>query len=157
MSNYKIEIPICRKRIEELTTEEKKWMDAALEAAKNAYAPYSHFQVGAVAILSDDTLVPGNNQENAAYPSGLCAERVALFAAGALYPELPVKAIALVAVKDGVVQDKISPCGACRQVLLESETRHYKPIRILLCGKEEVQIIRSAALLLPLSFGADNL
>ncbi|MDR2921354.1 MAG: cytidine deaminase [Tannerella sp.] len=157
MKEYKIEIPVLQKRIDELTGKEKKWRDAAIVAAKQAYAPYSNFQVGAVVILEDDTIVTGNNQENAAYPSGLCAERVALFSAGAHFPDKAIKTIVIVALKDGVIQDKISPCGACRQVLLESEMRYNCPIQILLCDKEEVRFIHSAKALLPLSFNADNL
>ena len=157
MNEYTLAIQVLQKRIEELTDEEKNWMNAAVEAAKKAYAPYSNFQVGAVVILSDGTLVTGNNQENAAYPSGLCAERVALFSAGALYPKVPIRAVAIVAMKDGIIQDEISPCGACRQVLLESEARHNYPIQILLCGKEEIRIIHSAVTLLPFSFGIGNL
>lgn len=157
MNEYKLEIQVVQKRIDELTHEEKKWMDAAVEAARNAYAPYSNFQVGAVVILSDGTLVTGNNQENVAYPSGLCAERVALFSAGAHYPAMPIRAVAIVAMKDGIIQNEISPCGACRQVLLESEARYNHPIQILLCGKEAVRMIRSAVALLPFSFGKDSL
>lgn len=157
MKEYKLEIPVLQKQIDELTGKEIEWREAAIAAAKQAYAPYSNFQVGAVVILEDDTIVTGNNQENAAYPSGLCAERVALFSAGAHFPGKTVKTIVIVAIKDGVIQDKISPCGACRQVLLESEMRYNYPIQIILCGKEEVRFIRSAKSLLPLSFDADNL
>lgn len=157
MKEYKIEIPVLKKMVAELTTAEKEWMDAAIEAAKNAYAPYSNFQVGAVVVLDNNQIVTGNNQENAAYPSGLCAERVALFSAGAQYPDTPIKAVVIVAVKDGIIQDKISPCGACRQVLLESEARNRQPVRILMCGREEVRIVSPAAALLPFSFNADNL
>lgn len=157
MKEYKIEIPFQLKRTDELTEKEREWRESAITAAKQAYAPYSNFQVGAAVILKDDTIVTGNNQENAAYPSGLCAERVALFSAGSHYPDNPIKAIFIVALKDGVIQDRISPCGACRQVLLESEMRYNNPIQIMLCGKEEIRFIHSASLLLPFSFNAGNL
>ena len=106
-----VEIRVHRGLIADLGDDEKRWMTAAIEAAKKAYAPYSHFQVGAVAVLEDGTFVSGSNQENAAYPSGLCAERTTLFAAGAQYPDTPVKALFLVALKDGEIQEKIKiPC-----------------------------------------------
>lgn len=152
MESYEIKTVVHKMRTEELTDEAQRWMALATAAATKAYAPYSHFHVGAVAALSDGTVVTGNNQENAACPSGLCAERVALFSAGAAYPDTAVKALTLVAVKDGVVQDTISPCGACRQVLLETERRQRRPIMIMLCGKSEVRTIDSAEQLLPEPF-----
>jgi cytidine deaminase len=96
--------------------------------------------------------VTGSNQENAAYPSGMCAERVALFSAGARYPDVPVKTVVIAAVKDGIVQKQIAPCGACRQVMLETEKRYNQPVQIVLAGSEEVYIVESAEALLPLSF-----
>jgi len=152
MERYTIEIPVQKFRLSELTDEERFWIDTAIISAKQAYAPYSQFYVGAVIVLENGILVTGNNQENIAYPSGMCAERVALYYAGARYPDVPVKAIVVIAVKDGIVQKHISPCGACRQVLLETEMRSNKPIRVLLAGSEEVHIINSAELLLPVSF-----
>jgi len=152
MERYTIEIPVQKFRLSELTDEERFWIDTAIISAKQAYAPYSQFYVGAVVVLENGILVTGNNQENIAYPSGMCAERVALYYAGARYPDVPVKAIVVIAVKDGIVQKHISPCGACRQVLLETEMRSNKPIRVLLAGSEEVHIINSAELLLPVSF-----
>ncbi|MDR2042571.1 MAG: cytidine deaminase [Tannerella sp.] len=152
MNTKTIEITVRTFRTEELSTEEKQWRDIAVAVAEQAYAPYSGFRVGAVAVLADSTLVTGNNQENMASPSGLCAERVALFGAGARYPKAPVKALAVVAVRDGRVLPSIAPCGACRQVLQETERRQRQPVRILLCGCEEVRCVDSAAALLPLSF-----
>ena len=111
MREERIEIRLQKGRIEELTADERRGMDVALAAAEKAYAPYSGFHVGAAAELVDGTLVSGSNQENAAYPSGLCAERTALFTAGAQHPDVAVRALYVVAMKDGVVQDKISPCG----------------------------------------------
>ncbi|MDR3262447.1 MAG: cytidine deaminase [Tannerella sp.] len=157
METEKIEIPVRKLRIEELSGEEKQWMDAAVAAAGQAYAPYSGFRVGAVVVLANGMLVTGNNQENAAYPSGLCAERVALFSASAHYPDIPVTALALAAVREGAVQPYIAPCGACRQVLLETEQRFNYPVRLLLCGCEAVRIVDSAASLLPLAFGNEGI
>lgn len=111
MREETIEIRLQKGRIDELAAQERRGMDVALAAARKAYAPYSEFHVGAAVELEDGRLVPGSNQENAAYPSGLCAERTALFTAGAQYPDVAVRALYVVAVKDGVVQDKISPCG----------------------------------------------
>jgi cytidine deaminase len=152
MESYEIKTVVKKMRADELTDEARRWMAIATEAAGRAYAPYSHFHVGAAAVLSDGTVLTGNNQENAACPSGLCAERVVLFSAGAVYPGVAVKALTLVAVKDGIVQDGISPCGACRQVLLETERRQHSPITILLCGRNEVRIVDSAEQLLPIAF-----
>ncbi|MDR1102495.1 MAG: cytidine deaminase [Tannerella sp.] len=152
MKTRTIEITVRTFRTDELSGEEKQWMDVAVAAAGQAYAPYSGFRVGAVVALADGTLVTGNNQENAAYPSGLCAERVALFGAAARYPEARVKALVLVAVREGRIVPSIALCGACRQVLLETERRQRHPVRVLLCGCEEVRCVDSADALLPLSF-----
>ena len=152
MEEIKIELIFKRLKIEALSLDDRQLCDTAVRAAMRAYAPYSHFHVGAAVSLIDGTIVEGNNQENIAYPSGLCAERVALFSAGASYPEKPVTAIAIVAIKNGEVQDTIAPCGGCRQVMLETEQRYENPVRILLCGKEDTIIIQSAKDLLPLSF-----
>ena len=157
MKDEMIEIRIQKGRIEELSAAERRGMDVALAAAEKAYAPYSGFHVGAAAELEDGTLVPGSNQQNAAYPSGLCAERTALFTAGAQRPDVAVRALYVVAMKDGVIQDKISPCGGCRQVISEVEHRYGRPIRIYLCGRETYCRMESAEALLPLSFGSKDL
>ena len=157
MEKCTIEIPIHKFKLSELSDEERFWIDTAIISSKQAYAPYSDFNVGAAVVLDNGQIVTGNNQENAAYPSGLCAERVALFYAGAQYPDVPVKALVVVATKNEVVQPHISPCGACRQVLLETEKRYKQSIRLLLCGNDDVYSIDSAESLLPLSFSADNL
>jgi cytidine deaminase len=157
MENYILEIPIKKFQLSELPDEERLWIETAVISSKQAYAPYSEFNVGAAVILANGQIVTGNNQENAAYPSGLCAERVALFYAGAQYPDIPVEAIVVVATKNEVVQPHISPCGACRQVLLETEKRYKQPIRILMCGNDVGYAVDSAESLLPLSFSADNL
>ena len=152
MEEIKIELSFERWKTGDMPEENLRLLDAAVSAARRAYAPYSQFHVGAAVLLKDGTVVEGNNQENIAYPSGLCAERVALFTAGASFPEQPVETIAIVAMKDGVVLPAIAPCGACRQVMLETEQRYGQPIRILLCGKDETIRIASASDLLPFSF-----
>lgn len=126
----------------------------AQKATLRSYAPYSHFQVGAAALLEDGTIVTGTNQENAAFPSGLCAERTTLFYANSQYPDLSIKALAITArTPDGeLCHTPLTPCGACRQVMVETEKRYGKPMRVLLCGSEEVYIAESARSLLPLSF-----
>ncbi|MDR2120134.1 MAG: cytidine deaminase [Tannerella sp.] len=155
MEPDEIKIIVRKMRTDELPPEARRWMALAKEAAGKAYAPYSHFHVGAAVALSDGTVLTGNNQENAAFPSGLCAERVALFSAGAVYPDVTVRALALMAVKDGVVQDEISPCGSCRQVLLETERRQRSPITVMLCGRDVVRIVDSAEQLLPVAFNLE--
>ena len=152
MEEVIIEFKFKRLKTAELSKEYAGLRDAAINAANRAYAPYSQFHVGAAALLNDGTVVEGNNQENVAYPSGLCAERVALFAVGASFPEIPVSAIAIVAIKNGIIQPTISPCGGCRQVMLETELRHRQSMRILLCGSDETIMIPSTRDLLPFSF-----
>ena len=157
MEERKIEVIYKVFKTSELSVDDVRLRDIAIESAQFAYAPYSRFTVGAVALLEDGSYAKGSNQENAAYPSGLCAERVALFTAGANFPDKAVKALAIVALKDDIIQDSVSPCGGCRQVLLETEQRHGHDIRILLCGRDETVIITSAKDLLPLYFGKTNL
>lgn len=138
---------------EELSPGDQLLVDKAKAACLNAYAPYSNFNVGAAIQLSNGIIVEGNNQENAAYPSGLCAERVAMFYANSQYPDVPVEAIAIVAMNDeGILKDPIAPCGSCRQVLLESEKRMKQEFYILLVGTESVYKINNSSALLPLSF-----
>ena len=143
----------------ELSAEDAQLVKLADEAGKKAYAPYSAFYVGAALRLENGTIVTGNNQENVAYPSGLCAERVAIFHAGATYPDIPVSAIAITChSKKFAVNRPLSPCGACRQVIAETEKRYGKPIRIILAGETGgVYLAESIRELLPLSFEADEL
>lgn len=143
--------------VSELPDEDLPLVTAAVDATKQSYAPYSHFRVGAAALLADGTIVTGSNQENAAYPSGLCAERVALFHAGHQYPDIPVVALAIAAWTDGKQVDRIFPCGACRQVLLETEQRYDKSLKVMLCGLKEILVAPSAVSLLPLCFGKKDL
>lgn len=123
-----------------------------------AYAPYSGFHVGAAVLLGDGRIVTGNNQENSAYPSGLCAERVALFYANANYPTAEVKTIAISAAKNGIlVSEPVKPCGSCRQALAETELRFETPIRILLDGQDSILLLNGVESLLPLSFSKKSL
>lgn len=144
---------------DELSERDCRLIDAAKQATKQSYAPYSHFHVGAAALLDDDTIVIGSNQENAAYPSGMCAERTALFYAGSAHPDKAVVALAIAAYSEGqFTAMPISPCGACRQVILEMEQRHSHPIRILLYGAEGIIVIEEGINeLLPLTFSASYL
>ncbi|MCX7862673.1 MAG: cytidine deaminase [Bacteroidales bacterium] len=130
----------------------------AIDSSANAYAPYSKFKVGAALLLDNDEIITGNNQENAAYPSGLCAERVALFFANAQFPKNKIKAMAIVAFhSDALTPEPVSPCGSCRQVLLESQFRQEEPITLILAGRRKIIVIDDASLLLPLYFSKENL
>ena len=144
--------------IDELSGRDARLIQKAREVSKNGWAPYSNFHVGAAAILENGEIITGNNQENAAYPSGLCAERVALFSANANYPNSPVVAIAISAFdQNGLTTRPVIPCGACLQVILESETRFKTPIRLILDGSASIMVIYGVGNLLPLSFGRENL
>ena len=137
----------------ELSDEEQLLVNKAKAAAEAAYAPYSNFKVGAAARLTNGTVVVGSNQENAAYPSGLCAERVALFSAAAQYPaEAPVQMAIIALVNGEVIEVPVSPCGACRQVFVETVRRYAQPLSLLLCGRDEILKL-SATDLMPLAFG----
>ncbi len=144
---------------EKLTPEDKELVNKAKKAAEVAYAPYSKFFVGAAVKLENGKTVIGSNQENAAYPSGLCAERVAIFAASSLYPGVAIKTIAVTAKAEKfIINNPVTPCGSCRQVLIEYEHKFGKPIRIILTGaKGKVFIIDKAEDILPLSFNSDEL
>ena len=144
--------------IEECSEIEKKLIVAAKNATNNSYAPYSEFKVGAAALLANGEILTGNNQENAAYPSGLCAERAAVFYANGKYPDQRIEAIAITAWSKGnFTKDVITPCGACRQVLLEAENRFHSPMKVLMCSEKTVYIVNSLKDLLPLSFGDEML
>ncbi len=138
-----------------------KWrelVELAKQASDNAWAPYSGFKVGAALRLSSGRIVTGNNQENAAYPAGLCAERTALFYANANFPDDPVEEIAVSAQNDkGYVNEPVKPCGGCRQALLEVETRFNKPVTIILCGEESTLVLDGIDSLLPLNFKRSSL
>jgi cytidine deaminase len=138
---------------DELSAVEQQLIERAIASARDAYAPYSELRVGACLILDNGSFVQGNNQENAAHPDGLCAERVALFAAHAKYPGSAVKMMAIAAFyQENIVDQPVYPCGSCRQALLESENRFDQPVRILMYGKKGIQVVNSIRDLLPLSF-----
>ena len=148
---------ICHYKIKKYAIEELPSADSVLilkakEATDRAYAPYSQFKVGAAVLLANGEIITGNNQENAAYPSGLCAERVALFYAQARYPGIAIRCLVIAAVGDIPTTTFITPCGACRQVMVECEKRGENPMRILLCSEKEVLEVDTAADLLPLKF-----
>ena len=134
-------------------------MQKAIEARENAYSPYSKFKVGAAILLENGEVVVGNNQENAAYPSGLCAERVAIFQAGSIYPNVKIKTIAITATSENyVVNTPIPPCGACRQSISEYETKQASPIEIYFMGaKGAIMLSDSISDLLPFSFDKKHL
>lgn len=139
--------------ISELSPDEQSLLLEARRITSLAYAPYSGFHVGAAILLGNGQIVTGNNQENSAYPSGLCAERVALFYANANFPESAVKTIAISAAKNGaLVNEPVKPCGSCRQTLAETEVRFEKPIRIILDGQDAILVLEGVESLLPLSF-----
>lgn len=154
MQKVELKTVIKSCQMDELTPEEQHLIQLAIEATDRSYAPYSRFRVGAAVRLNDGRELAGSNQENAAYPSGLCAERTALFYAGAQYPDIPVCMLAIAARgTDGELTDEpTGPCGACRQVIIESETRAGSPIRILLYGKKEIYVIEGIRPLMPLTF-----
>ena len=134
-------------------------MDRSIAAQQNAYAPYSNFKVGAAILLEDGTIFTGNNQENAAYPSGLCAERVAIYACSAQYPNIKIKVIAICANSEKIdINTVLAPCGSCRQSMYEYESKQNAPIKVLLKGVDnEVVEFLSVADLLPLVFHCDGL
>lgn len=138
---------------DELELPDSSLVEMAINAATKAYAPYSKFKVGAALRLMNGAIVTGNNQENAAYPSGLCAERVAMFYANSQFPEIPVVSIAITAFQNGnQVSEAVYPCGACRQVILEDEIRFNNNVRMILAGKEKIFVVESVKSLLPLHF-----
>ncbi|MCX2720737.1 cytidine deaminase [Lentiprolixibacter aurantiacus] len=143
----------------ELSPEEQLLLKRASEAREDAYAPYSRFKVGAAVQLENGAIIIGSNQENASFPSGLCAERVAIFQAGASNPGVTVKSIAIVAAPEKSDSGKpAAPCGNCRQAIYEYESKQQKPISILMMGSDgRVFKCRSIETLLPLAFNNDFL
>ena len=158
MKEYQLTTKMRSLQWDELSEEQREVVTIAKEQIKNSYCPYSGFHVGAAAKLANGVIIRGSNQENAAYPSGLCAERTALFAAGAQYPEQPVTKLAIACFTDGhFTGEPGSPCGACRQVMLETEHRYGGKMEVLLYGEDEIFVFESAADLLPLIFVSENL
>lgn len=143
----------------ELPAEWASLLKQAREAARNAYTPYSNFKVGAALQLNNGVIITGNNQENAAFPSGLCAERTACFYASSQYPDTPFSRIAITAINPKEKLTKpISPCGSCRQSLLEYEQKFGQNIEVLLAGEEgEIYLFKSIEDLLPFSFSSNYL
>ncbi|MBM3405277.1 MAG: cytidine deaminase [Bacteroidetes bacterium] len=143
----------------ELPPADRSLLLAAHQARQTAYAPYSGYPVGAAVLLGNGEIITGSNQENAAYPSGLCAERVALFYAHARYPDQPILAIAITAGdEDNPDNEPVPPCGSCRQVMVELESVQKQPMRLIMGGMHgKVYMIRRAEDMLPFTFKADNL
>ena len=137
----------------EMEPQDRELVEAALEARGGSYSPYSKFRVGAALRLADGTIVKGANQENAAYPSGLCAERTAMFAAGAIHPGVAFDTLALVGGNgDEVCEMPASPCGACRQVMAEYQRLYDRPLRTILIGTHAIYKFDKVEDLLPLIF-----
>jgi len=158
MKELNINIRFRIYQMDELSEEDRQLVDKAIQATDNSYARYSHFNVGAALRLLDGQIVIGANQENAAYPCGLCAERTAIFAAQAQRPDQPIAEIAIAAKNaNGLLASPISPCGQCRQVMLEIEDRYDRPLRILLYGTNGVLVADSTKDLMPLYFVDANM
>lgn len=138
---------------DELDALDRELLDAAIDALKGSYAPYSHFNVGAAVRLGNGIVVKGSNQENSAYPSGLCAERTAMFSAASRYPGEQILSIALIASQNGVLQSSPTyPCGACRQVMAQYQMRSGKPMRIIVGSSGRIQIFDGVESVLPFIF-----
>ncbi|MDR1763723.1 MAG: cytidine deaminase [Dysgonamonadaceae bacterium] len=153
MNNLNINAKIGIFSYNELNSEEKLLIDNAKEATSRSYSPYSEFSVGAAVRLSGGEIVTGSNQENVAYPSGLCAERTAIFYANSQHPGRAVEALAVAAFTKGdFTENPVSPCGACRQVILETELRYRQAVKIYLYGKSKIYVIDGIKDLLPLAF-----
>lgn len=142
--------------IENLNEEDALLVREAIDAMKASFSPYSHFKVGAAVRLASGTIVKGANQENAAFPSGLCAERSAMFAAASQYPAEAMRAIAVVGGQDGVIADiPVSPCGACRQVMAQYQRNAGESMRVILIGAAKIWVFEDVSCILPFIF--DNI
>ena len=144
---------------DELNNSDRELLKNAAIASETSYSPYSSFQVGAAVRLANGEVINASNQENAAYPSGLCAERVALFFAQAQFPAAPVEAIAIYArSREFKLENPVTPCGSCRQVMAEYENRHHNKMRVIM-GNEDghVQVVNGIESLLPLMFMMEKL
>ena len=158
MKQKRLEIEYQEFAFDELPAQEQQLVESAIPATDNSYSPYSHFRVGAALRLEDGSVQMGANQENAAFPSGLCAERTAIFAAQAQHPELRPVLLAIAARNaNGLLPEPVSPCGACRQVMLQMEQRYGQPMGVILYGTKHIFKFRSASQLIPFSFGDDNM
>ena len=156
--SFKCEVEVVES-IGKLSSEDGNLLRDAVKASERAYAPYSEFKVGVAVKLQNGKIIKGSNQENIAYPSAICAERVALYAAAAQYPGISIQTIAITARSDKFsVNEPVSPCGPCRQVMAEYEILHKKNIRILLMGEGgKIHIVSSARSLLPFLFNEEGL
>lgn len=158
MEQKRLEIEYQELAFDELPAQEQQLVKSAIQATGHSYSPYSHFRVGAALRLEDGSVQMGANQENAAFPSGLCAERTAIFAAQAQHPELRPVQLAIAARNvNGLLPEPVSPCGACRQVMLQMEQRYGQPMGVILYGTNRIFKFSSASLLIPFSFGDDNM
>ena len=159
MEEFKLIIKGISLTRSELSAVDAQLLEQAEKASKNAYAPYSQFYVGAALRLAGGTTVLGTNQENVAYPSGLCAERVAIFSASTNHPNERIEAMAItVNTAKSIIMDPLSPCGNCRQVIMEYQHKQQSPIRLILASQsDKVWIFEDAASLLPFGFEADYL
>jgi cytidine deaminase len=154
MTNKEIKIAYIEYAgLDELSAKDKELAEAAISATASAYAPYSKFNVGAAVLFDDGEIVQGSNQENAAYPSGICAERTALFYASASRPEMAITSIAIAAGQNGkLIASPVTPCGACRQVMAQYQTKGGLPMSVLLVGSEKVWKFDKVDDLLPFIF-----
>jgi cytidine deaminase len=154
LTNRKIEITYQETfDINDLEPAERRMLKKAKLAAREAYAPYSEFKVGAAVLLENGEIIIGSNQENAVFPSGCCAERVALFQASAIFPNIPVKSIIIVALHKGkFLAQPVAPCGTCRQVILETRNRFNQAIKVIMFGEEMIRIVNDGIYLLPFPF-----
>ena len=139
--------------VEQLESQDRELAEAAIEAISGSYAPYSNFNVGAAVRFEDGEIIKGSNQENAAYPSGLCAERTALFYASASRPDKSIISIAIAGGQNGkLCEAPVTPCGACRQVMAQYQLKGGKPMSVILIGSEKVWIFDKVDDLLPFIF-----
>ena len=159
MKPISIEISCQLAEYSELSPMDRELVDKAKQMTEASYAPYSNFHVGASLRLANGVVVGGCNQENAVYPLGLCAERVAIFSSQAQFPNTAIMSLAIAArnTEGEFVSEPVSPCGSCRQVILEHEMKYNQPIRILLVGQKGILIFHSIKDLLPFSFTADSI
>ncbi|MBR0182432.1 MAG: cytidine deaminase [Bacteroidaceae bacterium] len=158
MKEYQLNVLVKVLKPEELEKPDAELIEAAKQATETSYSPYSHFQVGAALRLDNGEIIKGSNQENASYPVSCCAERTALFWAGANRPDQVIRAIAIAAKSRGrFTGDVTGPCGVCRQALLEVEHRQNSPIRLLLYSESGVHVTDSIQEIVPFSFYAENM
>lgn len=158
MKELHIDVQVQFFALDELPKADIELVERAKEMTATSYSPYSHFCVGAALLLEDGQVFTGSNQENAVFPVGLCAERTTYFAAAANAPSVPPVTLAIAARNaGGFLSRPVTPCGSCRQALLEAETRFGKPIRILLYGTEGVYVVPNVRSLLPLTFDGSEL